>query len=117
MMAGHHMVVGGGYAYNAVAAKRESPAAPATLVVFVPVNFGAIAISSNAEHPYASALFTDWMVSDLEQNYIFDHLRGPVTLKHPCLADDANIAMISDLPKEQLNPLVEEWRRDMEGEK
>jgi hypothetical protein len=55
------------------------------------------------------------MLSDAEQNFLFQHLRGPVTLKHPYLPDDANIVVIPDLPKAKLDPLVDEWRRNLDS--
>ena len=115
MMAGDHMVDADAYPYEAVAAKRKNPRAPVAIAAApVLAGFGAIGINRNTEHPYASALFADFMLSDAEQNFLFQHLRGPVTLKHPYLPDDADIVVIPELPKDQLDPLVDDWRHDIE---
>jgi iron(III) transport system substrate-binding protein len=116
MIAGDHMVVADAYPYQAVAEKRKNPHADVAIAAapFL-ANFGAMGINRDTQHPYTTALFVDWMLSDEAQTYLFDHLRGPVTLKHPYLSDDADIVVMPDLPKEQLDPLVDEWRRDVEG--
>lgn len=115
MMAGDHMVDADAYPYQAIAEKRKNPNVPLAISPApVLAGFGAIGINRNTTHPYASALFTDFMLSDAEQNFLFQHLRGPVTLKHPYLPDDANIIVIPELPDTQLAPLVDEWRRDLD---
>lgn len=117
MMAGDHMVVGDAYIYQAVLEKRKRPDAPIAFVRTAPflAGFGAVAINRETEHPYASALFTDWMLSDAAQAYLAQQLRGPVTLKHPYMPDDAKFVVMPNLPKEQIDPLVAEWRHDIEG--
>ena len=83
---------------NAISIPADTPAA---IVTTAPVlgGFGAIGINRNTEHPYATALFVDWMLSDEAQQYLSDQLRGPVTLKHPYLPDDVQIANMPELPK------------------
>jgi iron(III) transport system substrate-binding protein len=117
MMAGDHMVVGDAYTYQAVLEKRKRPDAPIAFVTTAPflAGFGAVAINRDTDHPYASALFVDWMLSDAAQDYLSKQLRGPVTLKHPYMPDGAKFVVMPNLPKAQIDPLVAEWRHDIEG--
>jgi ABC-type Fe3+ transport system substrate-binding protein len=111
------MVVGDAYVYHQVAAKRKNAEAPAAVVETAPflAAFGGIGMNRQTEHPYATALFVDWILSDESQSYLAAQLRGPVTLKHPYLKDDAQFVIMPNLPKETIDPLVAEWRRDIEG--
>ncbi len=116
MMAGDHMIDADAYPYEAIDEKRKNPNVPLAISPApVLAGFGAIGINRNTTHPFASALFTDFMLSDAEQNFLYQHLRGPVTMKHPYLPDDADLVVIQDLPSETLDPLVDEWKRDLDS--
>ena len=39
-------------------------------------SFGGVGINRNTPHPYAAALFTDWMLSDESQNYLAKNCAG-----------------------------------------
>ena len=115
MLAGDHMVNADSYPYQAIAAQRKDPLAPVGFMNSLPIisSFGGVGINRNTIHPYAAALFTDWMLSDEAQAYLATSLRGPVTLPHPYLPAGANV-VAPDLPKSLLDPLVEEWKREVE---
>ncbi|HWG05608.1 MAG TPA: extracellular solute-binding protein [Beijerinckiaceae bacterium] len=117
MMAGDHMVVGDGYTYQAVLEKRKRPDAPIDFVKTAPflAGFGGLALNRETQHPYATALFADWMLSDAAQGYLAQQLRGPVTLKHPYMPDGATFVVMPNLPSNVIDPLVAEWRHDIEG--
>jgi ABC-type Fe3+ transport system substrate-binding protein len=116
MMAGDHMIDADAYPYQAIDEKRKNPNVPLAISPApVLAGFGAIGINRNTTHPYASALFTDFMLSDAEQNFLYRHLRGPVTMKHPYLPDNADLVVIPNLPSETLDPLVDEWKRDLDS--
>ncbi|HWG07085.1 MAG TPA: ABC transporter substrate-binding protein [Beijerinckiaceae bacterium] len=118
MLAGDHMVNADSYPYQAIAAQRKDPAAPVGFMNARPIiaSFGGVGINRNTIHPYAAALFTDWMLSDESQQYLAKSLRGPIAIKHPYLPDDVDV-VAPDLPKSVLDPLVDEWKREVERSK
>lgn len=79
-------------------------------------SFGGVGINRNTPHPYAAALFTDWMLSDESQNYLAEKLRGPIAIQHPYLPDSVDV-VAPDLPKPLIDSLVAEWGREVEGRK
>jgi iron(III) transport system substrate-binding protein len=116
MLAGDHMIVGDSYLYQGLAIKKRTPSAPYAMVLSAPIiaSMGAVAINRNAPHPYAAALFADWMVSDEAQSYLAEQLRGPVTLKHPYLPADAKLVETPDIPKPVMDRLIDAWLKDVE---
>ncbi len=121
MAAGDHMIEADSYLYQAYAEKKKNPQSPVAIVptgTSPPLaSFGGVGINRQTQHPYATALFVDWMVSDESQNYLAANLRGPVAAKHPYLTDDSKFVVMPDLPKNIIDPLVDEWRRNIEGTK
>lgn len=79
-------------------------------------SFGGVGINRNTTHPYAAALFTDWMLSDELQHYLAQRLRGPIAIQHPYLPDGVDV-VAPDLPKPLVDRLVAEWEREVEGRK
>jgi iron(III) transport system substrate-binding protein len=118
MLVGDHMVVADSYPYQAIAAQRKNAATPVGFMPATPLiaSFGAVGMNRNTAHPYATALFADWIVSDEAQGYLAKVLRGPVTIKHPYLPDGAEV-VAPDLPKDLTDKLVHEWGREVEGRK
>ncbi len=117
MLAGDHMVVADSYLYAGVAEKRKNPAAPDAIATPGPIiaSFGAVALNRNTPHPYAAALFADYMLSDEEQKYLVSRLRAPVTMKHPYLPDDAQLVTTpTSVPKDVLERLTAAWLQDVE---
>jgi iron(III) transport system substrate-binding protein len=115
MLAGDHMVQGDNYLYQGVSIKRKDPSAPYAIVYAAPIlGFaGVAAISKNAQHPYASALWVDWTLSEESQKLVSDVLRGPITLKHPFLPDDVKLITYDDAPPDVMDRLLEYWDKYM----
>ena len=118
MLAGDHMAQGDNYMYLGLTMKRTHNA-PYEMVTTAPIIAlsGISVINRNAEHPYAAALYTDWLLSDENQKYFASQLRGPVTLKHPYLPDDAQLVAFTDPPRDVMTRLVGIWRDLVESKK
>ena len=119
MEAGDHAIVADSYLYQVFAAKKRNANSPTAVVPNLPMlaAFCAVGINRQTENPYASALFLDWIVTDEAQNYLAANLRGPTSVKHPFLPEDAKFIVMPNLPKAQLDPLVTLWRQEIEGSK
>jgi iron(III) transport system substrate-binding protein len=113
MLAGDHMVQGDNYLYHGVNMKRKNPSVPYAISYSVPIiGFsGVAAINKNTQHPYASALWVDWTLSEESQKYVAHLLRGPIALKHPYLPDDAKIVTYNDFPPEVSKKLLGYWNK------
>jgi iron(III) transport system substrate-binding protein len=113
MLAGDHAVQGQTYTYYCYAAKAENPSAPCAIVQSAPMIglAGAMVINRNTTHPHAAALLADWALSSESQDYAAKNLRGPLSLKHPYLADDAQI-VVSGLPtKDVVDKVLAYWEQ------
>lgn len=97
MVAGDHAIQGDNYLYQGLLMKKENPSTPFQPVWSAPVQAtaGVMIINKNAPHPYAAALWCDWVLSDESQRYTAERYRGPVTIPHPYMPADAKI-VISD---------------------
>ena len=93
MLAGDHAVQGDNFLYEGALAKKKDPKTAFAIVYTAPIlaYAGSMIINSNTQHPHASALFSDWTLSDESQKYTADEFRGPLIGKHPYLPDDAKI--------------------------
>lgn len=116
MLAGDHMAQGDNYLYQGLQIKRKNPSAPYVIVYSAPMiaSMGGSLINRFAPHPYASALWMDWSVTDESQQYISNQLRGPVTMKHPYLPDDVTLVDNLDPPKEVADRLMAAWMKNVE---
>ena len=116
MLAGDHMAQGDNYLYQGLSIKRKNPAAPYAMVLDAPMiaSMGGSIINRQAPNPYASALWMEWSVTEESQSYIAGQLRGPVTLKHPYLPDDAKLVDNLDPPKEIADKLMAAWLKFVE---
>ena len=90
MLAGDHAIGGDQYLYQGMLNKKKKPDTPFGVVWSAPILVIAecAIINKNTEHPYAAALYVDWLLSDESQNYIASVYRGPVTRKHPYMPED-----------------------------
>jgi len=113
MLAGDHMVQGDNYLYRGVEIKRETPSAPYAIAYSAPVlgYAGAMAINKNTPRPYASALLSDWALSEESQVYTATRLRGPVGVKHPYLPEDTKIITYGDVPADVVDRLQGYWAK------
>ena len=118
MLAGDHMAQGDNYLYAGLVMKQKN-GAPYEMVLTAPVIAlsGISVINRNTPHPYASALYTDWLLSEENQKYFASQYRGPVTLKHPYLPDDVKLVAFTDPPKDVMTRLVNIWRENVEAKK
>src|SRR5262249_21775993 len=111
MLAGDHMMQGDNYLYHGVAMQRKNPNAPFAILYSAPIlaTNDVAAINRNAPHPYAVALYSDWLLSEESQAYLAKVLRGPVALKHPYLPDDVTLVDNVDPPKDVMDHLLGDW--------
>ena len=68
-------------------------------------------INSNTQHPYVSALFSDWTLSDERQKYTADEFSGPLVGKHPYMPDDAKIVPFGYVSDEIVERLHGYWKQ------
>lgn len=113
MLAGDHAVQGHNYTYYCYAAKAKDPDAPCTVVTSAPFvgTAGAMVINRNTPHPYAAALMTDWSLSRESEEYAAKNFRGPLTLKHPYLPDDAEIVIAALPDKAEVDKVLFYWQK------
>lgn len=111
MMAGDHAIQADNFLYEGMQQKRRN-GAPFEIVWTAPIlsRAGMIVISKNAPHPYASALYTDWLLSKESQEYIAGVLRGPVTVPHPFIPADANLFRYGAVSTETIDKILAYWR-------
>jgi iron(III) transport system substrate-binding protein len=94
MLAGDHAIQASNSLYVGVALNKENPAkAPFKAVYSAPIMIypTGLIISSHSPHPYATALFVDWALSEESQEQITGWGRGNVTEKHPFFPPDAQL--------------------------
>ena len=115
MLTGDHALQGDNYFYTGVEAKKKDPKAPFAMVLTAPIlSFaGAMVINKNTQHPYASALFVDWTLSEDSQNLINEILRGPLTIKHPYLPDSVKLVTYNIVSDEITKRLHEAWNQSV----
>jgi iron(III) transport system substrate-binding protein len=111
MLTGDHALQGDNYFYTGVELKKKDPKTPFAIVYSAPILAfaGAMVINKNTQHPYASALFVDWTLSEDSQNMINEILRGPLTIKHPYLPDNVKLVTYNVVSDEVTNRLHEAW--------
>lgn len=113
MLAGDHIAQGQNYVYYCFAAKAKNPNTPCAAVLNVPLIgiAGAMVISRNAQHPYAAALMVDWSLSEESQKYTAKNFRGPLTIKHPYLPDDAQLVAAPLPDKAEVDKVLGYWKK------
>lgn len=96
LLAGDHAIQGVNTLYLGTRENMSNPKkAPFKAVYTEPVMvypLGAI-INSQAPHPYAAALFTDWLLSDASQGVIAEKFRGTMIDKHPFFPPEAEVVV------------------------
>ena len=66
-------------------------------------------ISRNAPHPYAAALFVDWLLSDKVQKYIVKSGRAGVTIPHPFIPAHAKVITFGFADRATVDKLHAMW--------
>jgi iron(III) transport system substrate-binding protein len=112
MEAGDHPISGDILIYGVERFAKEQPAKNVLKVAYeTPVladAFGA-SINRNAPHPYAAALYLDWLHSDDNQLYLQQRMRGPLGVKHPFMPDDAQIVTFGPIDQKIVDRLMATW--------
>jgi iron(III) transport system substrate-binding protein len=113
MLAGDHAIQGDNFLYVGAEAKKKDPKTPYAIVYSAPIlaYAGAMVINKNTPHPYASALFSDWTLSDESQKYVADEFRGPLIGKHPYLPDETNVVTFGYISDEIVERLHGFWNQ------
>jgi iron(III) transport system substrate-binding protein len=114
MLAGDHAIQGDNFFYEGMLQKRRSPDKVAFEIVWtapILARAGMVVISRNAPHPHASALYTDWLLSKESQEFIAANYRGPLTVKHPFIPDDANLFRYGAVSSETMDKVLDIWRK------
>ncbi|MBI1993881.1 MAG: ABC transporter substrate-binding protein [Deltaproteobacteria bacterium] len=113
MLAGDHAIQGDNFLYAGALAKQKDPKTPYAIVYSAPIlaYAGAMVINKNTPHPHASALFSDWTLSDESQKYVADEFRSPLIGRHPYLPDDAKLVPFGNVSDEIVNRLHGYWNQ------
>lgn len=96
MLAGDHALQGDNFLYMGHLLHQKNPKkAPFAAVYEAPVlaHAAGMSITKYTAHPYAAALYTDWLLSDANQQFIVSIYRGPMTLPDPLLPNNVEIAV------------------------
>jgi ABC-type Fe3+ transport system substrate-binding protein len=112
MMAGDHAASPDQYLYQGTAENRKNPAkAPFAAAYTAPIlAYAAVhLINKNTPHPYASALWSDWALSDEPQEYLGKALRAPIAIKHPFIPDEATVFPFSYVDAATIDKLFKYW--------
>jgi ABC-type Fe3+ transport system substrate-binding protein len=119
MLAGDHMIQGNNYLYYGKFLQRKNPSLPYAMVLTTPLvaSFGVAAINRNTPHPYASALYADWLLSSESQQWTAYEMRGPITMKHPFLPEDIKLVDDDDPPPDIAKRILATWFKYVETKK
>jgi iron(III) transport system substrate-binding protein len=113
MLAGDHAVQGDNFLYEGALAKKKDPKTPFAIVYSAPIlaYAGAMVVNKNTPYPHASALFSDWTLSDESQKYVGDEFRGPLIGRHPYLPDDIKVVPFGYVSDEIVDRLHAYWNQ------
>ncbi len=113
MLAGDHPIQGDNYLYKGMQTKVENPSTPFQPVWTAPVfaSGGVILINKHTEHPYGAALLADWTLSEESQKYTSDEYRGPLTLPHPYMPEEAETVIVPTGDAETQERLLDSWTK------
>lgn len=120
MLAGDHGIQGDNFFYEGMLQKRRNPGKVAFEIVWtapILARAGMVVISKNAPHPHASALYTDWLLSKESQQFIAANFRGPLTVPHPFIPDDAKLFRYGAVSSEAMDAILDTWRKYISQEK
>lgn len=115
MLSGDHSISPDQYLYQGTQMKHKSDQVPfaGNYLTEVMVYGQAHTINKNTPHPHASALFTDWALSDESQNYMAKAYRGPVAAKHPYFPDNVKLVPFNFLEKDKVDKLHDLWSKHL----
>ena len=113
MMAGDHWVQGDNFIYRGIMLKDRDKNAAIAVDWNVPVfgDAGVGMINKNAPHPYAAALFTDWMLSEESQKYADSEYRNPIGVPNSHFPKDAKTVPYGPTDPKVTQALIETWNK------
>lgn len=113
MLSGDHAIQGDNFLYVGAEEKKKDPKTPYAIVYSAPIlaYAGVMVINKNTQHPYASALFSDWTLSDESQKYVADEFRGPLIGKHPYLPDNVKVVTFGYVGDDVVERLHGYWNK------
>lgn len=113
MMAGDHSISPNQYFFDGVAMKAADPSVPFGYTTDVPVLIYASAnvINKNTPHPYASALFVDWHLSEEWQDYLVNLPRGPIAAQNPYIPAGTELVVYGYGTDEEYEKITALWRQ------
>jgi iron(III) transport system substrate-binding protein len=110
MLAGDHALSMDSFFYRGFDLNKKNPRrAPFAIDWDVPIlAFSSVqGINKNTAQPYGSALFSDWLLSEENQKYLYSIYRGPLTIAHPMIKDDAEIFIYGPVKEDVLKKVSE----------
>jgi ABC-type Fe3+ transport system substrate-binding protein len=113
MIQGDHAVQGDNFLYSGMAQVRKNPKTPFAIDFNAPImaRAGVNVINTNAAHPYGAALWADWHLSDVNQKFVYDEMRGPLAAPHPYLKDDSPLYTFGLVPEEINAKVNDAWKK------
>lgn len=113
MQAGDHPVSGDILIYTIERTAHQQPEKSRIRVAYsAPLMADAFggSINKSTPHPYAAALYTDFLLGDENQGYLQQRFRGPLAVKHPFMPDNAQIVTFGPVDKAVLDRLLGYWQ-------
>ena len=113
MLSGDHAIQGDNFLYVGAEEKKKDPKTPYAIVYSAPIlaYAGVMVINKNTQNPHASALFSDWTLSEESQKYIAEEFRGPLVGKHPYLPDNIKLVTFGNVSDEIVDRLHNYWNQ------
>ena len=113
MLAGDHWASPDNYLYRGTMMAEKNPKkAPFKVVYEAPIMAYAagMVINKNVVHPYGAALLADWALTEECQNFMKAQYRGPVTVSHPYMPDNAQLVTFGFVASDLEKKLHDYWK-------
>jgi ABC-type Fe3+ transport system substrate-binding protein len=119
MLAGDHAIQGDNFLYDGMTKYNENKSLPFAIVWTAPIlaRAGVVAISKEARHPYAAALYADWLLTEESQKFVYDGNRGPLAMRHPFIPDSAPLFTYGEIPDGAYQKIADDWRSNVANAK
>lgn len=116
MLAGDHAIQGDNFTYRGAFLHDQNPKKAPFKVVYTAEILafadGTI-INRNTQHPYASAMLTDFNFSDEVQSYMAKNYRSPVIGRDPFTPDDIKLVAFNVVDQAIIDRLFAAWNKTM----
>ncbi len=111
MLSGDHAISADQYLYRGFSMKKKKKSLPFGIAENVPVlgYAGAVVINKNAPHPYAAALWADFLLTKSAQKVMAKKSRGTLTLPTKYLPKGAKLAIYGYADKKTADKLHKIW--------